>query len=284
MELESSQFGHQSVAVPLNFPLGQNPRSCAEICYSCDGLVLMLDRRFRCCLVNRSTRESRKLPFSPFTSNPGFTDYGFAHDSSIDDYKVVNICYYDVEADAGCVDNVVSVYALKTNYWRRIESSPYDHSRFGHHPGAFVCGALHWVASDGMDDVIVALGLADEKFRTVSSPTLGCTGDQLCVLGGCLCVFVTQFDPYRLDVWVMKEYGVKDSWMSFAVTYGNFYDSLRPLSLSRTGQVLLNASGENLVLFDPRVEESKELVVQGLPTLFELGTYVESLVSPKRQC
>ncbi|KAG5554860.1 hypothetical protein RHGRI_012430 [Rhododendron griersonianum] len=284
VELDSSQFRHHSVAVRLDFPPGQNPRYCEEICYSCDGLVLMLDRGFRCCLVNPSTRESRKLPLSPFTSYSGFTDYGFGYDSSIDDYKVVNICYYDEEADAGSADNVVGVYALKTNSWRRIENSPYDHSCFGHHSGAFVCGALHWVARKGMDDVIVALVLADEKFRTLPSPAPDCIGALICVLGGCLCVFVRQFYPYYPDVWVMKEYGVKDSWMKFTVTCDNIYDPWRPLSLSRTGQVLLNEQGKNLVLFDPREEESKELVVQGLPTQFEVGTYVESLVSPKRQC
>ncbi|KAG5554862.1 hypothetical protein RHGRI_012432 [Rhododendron griersonianum] len=284
VELDSSQFRHQSLAVHLDFAPDQNPSCCDEIGGSCDGLVLMLDVWFNYSLVNPSTRESRELPESPFTiEGKFFADYGLGYDSSIDDYKVVNISYHHRETESA--DNLVSVYALKTNSWRRIENSPYDHSHFEHQSGAFVCGALHWVASNGMDDVIVALGLADEKFRTVSSPALGCTVDQLCVLGGCLCVFVEQFyDPGCLDAWVMKEYGVRDSWTKFTVTCDNRYESWRPLSLSRTGQFLFNVEGYKLVLFDTQEKESKELMVHGRPAQFEAGTYVESLVSPTRLC
>ncbi|KAG5554861.1 hypothetical protein RHGRI_012431 [Rhododendron griersonianum] len=235
-------------------------------------------------LVNPSTRESRELPESPFTiESKVLADYGLGYDSSIDDYKVVNISYHHIETE--CADNVVSVYALKTNSWRRIENSPYDHSRFERQSGAFVCGALHWVARNGTEDVIVALGLEDEKFQIVASPNLDCNSDRLCVLGGGLCVFVEQFyDPGCLDVWVMKEYGVRDSWTKFTVTCDNRYDSWRPLSLSRTGQFLFNVEGYKLVLFDTREKESKELVVHGCPAQFEAGTYVESLVSPTRLC
>ncbi|KAI8561384.1 hypothetical protein RHMOL_Rhmol04G0334800 [Rhododendron molle] len=134
-----------------------------EICCSCDGLVLMLNLKFHYFVVNPSTRESRELPKPPFIK--AFDHYGLGYDdSSTDDYKVVNISSYDRETE--CADNVVSVYALKTDSWRRIGSSPYDHSRSKHRSGAFVYGALHWVASNGTNDVIVAPGLADEKFRT----------------------------------------------------------------------------------------------------------------------
>lgn len=270
MELESSQFGDQAVAVLLNFPPDGDPIYCDQVYGSCDGLVLMLDSWLNCSLVNPSTREVRKLPESPFKVSEGrrgFTDYGFGYDSSIDDYKIVSVCNYN---------NVVCVYALKANSWRRIENIPYKYLGCRRQSAAFVCGARHWLASNGTDDVIVAFSLADEKFRTVPSP--GCIGDELCVLGGCLCVLVQQ--THRVDVWVMKKYGVRDSWTKFTVTYHDSFQPWRPLSLSSTGQILFDTEQSQLVVFNPWEEKCKELVVQGCPKWVEGGTYVASLVSP----
>ncbi|KAG5547666.1 hypothetical protein RHGRI_013383 [Rhododendron griersonianum] len=142
-------------------------------------------------LVNPSTREFRKLSPSPFAFDPSgcVDDYGLGYDSQSDDYKVVSI-----SRSFRSNDNVVSVYALRTNTWKKIESSPYNHWNLGHKSGVFVSGALHWFAGTSTSTVIVALDLADEKFRTV--PSLGCVGDnklsavdtELTVLGGCLCV------------------------------------------------------------------------------------------------
>ncbi|XP_058210373.1 F-box protein CPR1-like [Rhododendron vialii] len=108
VEIISSQFGHQSLAARLNFAPDRNPTCCHEICCSCDGLVLMLDVGLHYFVVNPSTRESRELPKPPLSN--AFDHYGLGYDSSIDDYKVVNISSYDRETE--CADNVVSVYAL----------------------------------------------------------------------------------------------------------------------------------------------------------------------------
>ena len=45
--------------------------------------------------------------------------------------------------------------------------------------------------------------------------------EELGVLGGCLCVFVPHCGVYN-DVWVMKEYGMRDSWIKFTINYNNF--------------------------------------------------------------
>lgn len=188
-------------------------------------------------------------------------NYGLGYDSLNNDYKVVCICYYnDYGAIAGCADNVVSVYALRTNSWKRIENSPYDHSQ--HDPnswkrienspydhsqndpksGVLVGGALHWIARNGAEDVIVALNLTDERFRTMPSP--GSLTGQLTVIGRCLFVFAIGYHhPFtHTDVWVMKEYGLSDSWTKFTFTYDIYW--WRPLSLLRTGQVLFVKSSK----------------------------------------
>lgn len=80
-------------------------------------------------------------------------------------------------------DNVVSVYALRTNSWKRIENSPCDHSQHNPKSGVLVGGALHWIARNGAEGVIVALDLTDEKFRTMPSPC-SLTGQLTVIRGG----------------------------------------------------------------------------------------------------
>ncbi|KAL7243276.1 hypothetical protein ACSBR1_015643 [Camellia fascicularis] len=178
---------------------------------------------------------------------------GFGYDSSNDDYKVVRISHHD--QDANCADNMVSVYTLRTNLWRRIEDSPYEHTL--HEPGA-----LHWLARKGVGSnksiVIISFDLVDENFRDMPSPDSVdnfILVEELGVLGGCLCVLVPRYGVYN-DVWVMKEYGVRDSWIKFTINYNNFH-FWKPLCLSTTGEVLLEVSQKKLVLFNPQKRKSK---------------------------
>ncbi|GMP96426.1 hypothetical protein CsSME_00045082 [Camellia sinensis var. sinensis] len=265
VDLKSFQFRDDFVAVHLKFPPEQNPNRGVDIWGSCDGLLLMLDICFSCILVNPSTRESRKLPKSSFSESKfHLNSYGLGHDSSNDDYKVVRISNHD--QDANCADNMVSVYTLRTNLWRRIEGSPYDHTVHGPSRGILVRGALHWLARKGVGSnkstIIVSFDLADENFRDMPSPDSVdnfILVEELGVLGGCLCVLVPGYGVCDY-VWVMKEYGMRDSWIKFTINCNNF---CKPLCLSTTGEVLLEVSQRKLVLFNPQERKSKELVVRG---------------------
>ncbi|KAL7183119.1 hypothetical protein ACSBR1_041741 [Camellia fascicularis] len=263
----------------LKFPPEQNPNRGIDIWGSCDGLLLILDICFSCILVNPSTRQCRKLPKSSFSKSKfHLNSYGLGHDPSNDDYKVVRISNHD--QDANCADNKVSVYTLRMNLWSRVEDSPYDHIVHGPSRGILVGGALHWLARKGVGSnkstVIVSFDLADENFRDMDSVDNFILVEELGVLGGCLCVLVPDYG-FCDDVWVMKEYGMRDSWIKFTVNCNNF---CKPLCLSTAGEVLLEVNQRKLVLFNPQERESKELVIQGSPYRFEAGIYMESLVSP----
>ncbi|KAI8002255.1 F-box/kelch-repeat protein [Camellia lanceoleosa] len=287
VDLKSFEFRDHFEALHLKFSPNQSPSDCMEIWGSFDGLLLMLDDFFDCFLLNPSTRQSRKLPKSSFSVNSEycFDSYGFGYDSSRDDYKVVRISHHDYDYEVDCADNIVSVYNLSTDSWRRIGDSPFDHSRDDPSPGILLDGALHWVTTSVVGSntscVIASLDLADETFHSVPCP--GSVDDsivvqQLGVVGGCLCVFVPRHCGCD-DVWVMKEYGVVDSWTKFTINYANF-TWLKPLSLSSTCEFLFEASGNKFVLCNPLEKKSKELVVQGIPDYYDAETYMETLVSP----
>lgn len=84
-----------------------------------------------------------------------------------------------------------------------------------------------------------------------------------------------------IDVWMMKEYGVEESWTKFCVDGIDFFDFLKPLCFIRDDEVVVSVDGKKLMVYNMQEERSRDLEVDGIPDRFEsVGTFVESLVSP----
>jgi F-box interacting protein len=81
---------------------------------------------------------------------------------------------------------------------------------------SFVCGSIHWVFRDE-DTCVNGIGsfnFENEQFSHLSLPPRYDEDDvTLTVFEGCLGVsfFNTSSDP-QLEIWVMKEYGNRQSW------------------------------------------------------------------------
>jgi F-box interacting protein len=158
--------------------------------------------------------------------------------------------------------------------------------------GVFVENSLHWIMTKKLDPlkphVIVAFNLTLEIFAEVPFPEIGEDVNSQSfkidveVLGGCLCMIVNYHTP-KIDVWVMKEYGCRDSWCKlFTVAESCFtlpLESLRPLDYSSDGSmVLLQVDHEKLFWYDLKSEQVS--CVQGIPNLDQAMICVGSLVSP----
>ncbi|KAM3289145.1 F-box/kelch-repeat protein [Capsicum chacoense] len=262
-----------------------------EICGSCNGLVLILNNNDSLVLINPLTLDFKKIPRCPFALDPigSFSMYGFGYDYVNDDYKIVVISRYDHdnEYEPDILDMFMDIYSLKVGSWKRIKSSPYDHAVAELASGVFVNGALHWLASKMPDyaSVIGGFVLSDEEFVEVPAPS--CLDkskfvfDKLVVLKGCLCM-IDNPEGSRINVWMMKEYGVEESWTKFCVDGIDFYDILKPLCFIRDDdEVVVNVDGEKLMVYNVQEENSRDLEVDGIPDRFDsVGTFVESLVSP----
>ncbi|XP_074271532.1 F-box protein CPR1-like [Silene latifolia] len=134
----------------------------------------------------------------------------------------------------------VIVYSLRVNSWRQLEDKTWD--GFTINSNATVSGALigthlpHWVFSKPKYNLnqhtlkewrhrIGCFNLTTEEWdqNVALPPDYGL--DEVCFLGdvelrvvdGCLCLLVSiKSDPEKtVDIWVMKEYGVKESWVKF---------------------------------------------------------------------
>ncbi|KAJ4714708.1 putative F-box family protein [Melia azedarach] len=250
---------------------------------SCNGLVALHNRREGIVLFNPSTKEHRILPnfYSGLDNCYVYFD-GFGYDASTDNFKLVRIIVFN-----NPLYTEVTVYRLKTNTWKRIENFPfYFFTNAGN--GALASGALHWVANLNLnadeDDLIIAFDLKKEEFYQVPIPPAGEGGFFISteVLGGCLSV-VCMYDYERpCDFWVMKEYGVKESWTKlFSFQEGAIIPSayVPALAYSKSGDKVLVQHQGNLYWYhldDQRVESIVEIDCK----VYNAIVCVDSLVSP----
>lgn len=293
-----------STVAELN-KLFKNRRGGIDVWGSCNGLLfvsrLPASSDEEIGLWNPSTQKHHLLPKCPINRSVDhlqwYNDYGFVYglgyDHTTDDYKVVRITqFHRIGTDS--FENEVKVYSLKNNSWTGSRDLPYY--IWQRSPGGLANGALHWmVYPKPMSDTsnfIIALDLAfgEEEYRILQQPdslpreyhtNLG-------ILGGCLCV-LSNYEKVCVDVWVMKDYGVKESWMKlFSVAQPQVIASFNyivPLAYSKSGrQVLLLQDGKMLIWYDLEKMSIKSVCHRGSliarGTMFGAHISLESLVSP----
>ncbi|XP_076897192.1 F-box/kelch-repeat protein At3g06240-like [Bidens hawaiensis] len=173
-------------------------------------------------------------------------------------------------------NNIVLVYSLSTNSWEKKEgvSAPcyMNNDWFS---ATFVNGFVNWLAfKEDRSRVIMAFDLDNERFQVFDLPkdiipndygnylnlTMHSFGEDDS-LPLSLCAGYRQNNVNKLDVWVMGEYGVVDSWKKVFVI----------------SQLLMLTSQGNLVLFDAIKNETQDLGTRGAPADFHAIRYTASL-------
>ncbi|XP_058198347.1 F-box/kelch-repeat protein At3g06240-like [Rhododendron vialii] len=268
---------------------------------SCDGLLLVSLVDNSNFLWNPSTREYKVLATCPSALGPVrgvFRDvYGVGYDSSTDDYKVLKIVYNETETYSPTERGITigAIYSLKTNAWRKIQDTIDYVPCWTTSCGFFFSGCLHFLCWKRTGSfVIVAFNLSDEIFREVLLPASFCGLEildyRVAVVGGCLCL-ADLGESYVIETtggWMMKEYGVRESWTKFPIDVPKRY-AVELLCLPREDEYLLKTRkkihdrsyGDKLVVYNFKNGTLGDVVVHGSPTGFTFGsTYVESLVSP----
>ncbi|XP_058203815.1 F-box/kelch-repeat protein At3g23880-like [Rhododendron vialii] len=265
---------HSDTAVDLDYPL-EAPHCKVRIYGFCNGLACIGTERI-VFLWNPCTRKSKRLP--AVERGARFIMYAFGYVESIDDYKVVGFfcnvgtCGFNVE---------VMMYTLKTDSWRSIVEFSNCLPLFG--SGICVNGVLHWTASGESHKVIVSLDLLKETFGEVLLPDYRDGHSQLMLhfVSGCLCL-VCDYDGICAEVWVMKEYGIRESWTKLVVVPYVAHPSncpySEPLCILKNGDVLLDIL-THLVRFHPRDGTFAYPTIHNCFPRFSVYPYIESLVS-----
>ncbi|KAJ6911696.1 F-box/kelch-repeat protein [Populus alba x Populus x berolinensis] len=275
-------------AVVLDYYLLRDTYRYDWVVGSCDGLLCLGIKQDFVVLWNPSTRVFNRLPGLGFAKKLGsYTVFGFGYDSQIDDYKVLAMFCFLTKSVYGGSRYVtrIKVCALKGECWRRLEDFglglPYDVS--GKHVDGKLCWPVMPEGSIGSAWSIVAFDLAQEMFEEVVQPDYGAVDYErvLGVLQGWLCV-MCNYQGVRADVWVLKEFGVRDSWTKlFSIPYLDplwFHYSV-PLCIDVGGEVLLEYKSV-LVIYNPKHGTFRYPVMNGASSCIEADVYIQSLVSP----
>ncbi|KAG5550660.1 hypothetical protein RHGRI_015567 [Rhododendron griersonianum] len=298
-------------ALPVGDPTKPGPRlNRVHGWGSCNGLVLVSDEgmylvpdggvTYNLFLFNPFTTECKELPYSHVLDqcdldNEGyhFIVNGLGYDSSTDDYKVVMLHSREiVDYNDSYILTSVAVYSLKTDAWRRIQDSCYKPVE--HLYGVCFNERLHWLCRrTNASQVVVAFDLWDEIFTEVHLPTsLTSTEyyrfgyDLKMVSGSCLCLVVPPYKGGGIDVWMMMKYGVRESWTKFTIAHRMFLEDVLYLAAEeefvlRMIEEVRQPSREKLIVYNPKNETLRDMVVCGIPTEYIVGgNYIETLVSP----
>ncbi|CAL5441383.1 unnamed protein product [Camellia sinensis] len=293
--LYSIEFDSLSSAVTA-VQLDHHPLRCqdygTEVWGSCNGLLCLANALDTLVLWNPSNRNSRRLPHAAveFQNLSKYYEnriYGFGYDSGSDDYKVVRIVaikgvnddYFDYE---------VKVYSLKSNSWHRAKKFPHfpNLKKSG---GALAGGALHWVVTEELEvytaGLIVSFDLCREEYGFVPQPDYSDKNFFMSVqeLEGCLSVLCYYYLA-GVHLWVMKDYGVKESWTKLVTVAEPGVvrppPYMRPLVYSKNGgERLLEQDMEGLLWYDlKRKRVVKNVVIHGIEELVQVEMCVGSLV------
>ncbi|PHU27945.1 hypothetical protein BC332_00038 [Capsicum chinense] len=185
-------------------------------------------------------------------------------------------------------DVEIKVYSLKSDSWTSVDycgetniiknndGSYVDSLSFS---AEFANGKLHWNIGREKKN-IVSFDLANEIWDKVEKPSYGVGETESCVwtVGSDLCVF-TDYKQTHFCIWVMKEYGVKQSWIKkYTIRYPNGQCNT-PFFISNKGEMLF------LVRLEFMIDNSKDdslryTNVTNRESNHAMKIYTESLVCP----
>lgn len=249
---------------------------------SCNGLLLV-SHYTNLYLWNPATRQCTKmlsLRYNDYVIRQEISaSSGLCYDSTADDYKAVMV-----------YDGKVSVASFRRRIWATTACCFADGGEKLMNSGPVVNGKLYWVINqtgiayfDPITDEFVELPAPTQRKTVI----LG-----LGVLEGCLCMAQggcesgAEFEPSLIEVFVMREYGLGESWRSIFIMsnvelsrpyeYGN----LVPLCFTKNGEVFILVNRNKLFVYNPNEMSRREIPIPNHRYELHVASYMESLASP----
>ncbi|KAK4270467.1 hypothetical protein QN277_023502 [Acacia crassicarpa] len=274
--------------------LSFQPDHCARFGGTCNGLVSSAyysasSGSITFLIWNPLLRKYVVLPKPLMTRNRHvYTQcFGLGFDSRNNDYKVVVLMPFFSRQHTDHLE----VCSLVSRSWRSITIIvPKFHLEDGCSPPVFVNGAMHWVIrrmKDGsIQRSILSFDVTEETFGELTLPLQSneksnTTTTLLVVEGGRWLAVVNhprKGTGYLAHIWVMKEYGVTDSWTEILHCEARRYRGwLDVLALTSNGKGIMRRVDGAIVLVDPTNKELMEPMGDPKADASYAGFYVESL-------
>lgn len=281
---------------------------------SCNGLILCIcgeAPHLHIVLVNPSTMRYRRVPNLQVPQNYMDVSYGFGFDSGSNDYKVVRIVhlFYGYANGSAFNGRQVMVYSFRNDSWKMVEEDVCLHKKPAHRNGVLVNNKLHWLLwyPSLREHRIASFDVCSEKWSEVPMPDYIENGPihpknrmawrlygmdkeddmvDLGVLDGCLCLLTKNYRRLfgEVDVWVMKDYGVKDSWMRlFDASDLDITGSLEVAPIAYTKgdtEILLRTFNLSRVFwYNLKEKRARSADFQGVRDYRQVNVCIPSLVS-----
>ncbi|GMI65505.1 CONSTITUTIVE EXPRESSER OF PR GENES 1, CONSTITUTIVE EXPRESSER OF PR GENES 30 [Hibiscus trionum] len=212
-------------------------------------------------------------------------NFGFGFDSRTNDYKLLI-----VGVEKG--DNLIQPYlfSLNENCWKRVVAVSPNYAVEAEISSTFVNGAVHWLGyqrrnNGGFSNTILGFDLSDEEFSEISLPESLislCPMDLSTMKYGESSIAVLKRDwedGELLELWVMKEYGVVESWNKVLALHMVDQSGWFPrvLGFRNNGEVLLQVDDGEMASLDLNCQQIEPHGVEVGAGLLSVGSYVESL-------
>ncbi|KAL7105851.1 hypothetical protein ACP275_07G071900 [Erythranthe tilingii] len=276
---------------------------------TCDGLFCYLDMKaMRICVWNPSLRISKTLDLnlSKLYTDRLYTDllfFWFGRESSdADEYKVVlgvrslRSLHKNGRLPAWCIRSTVEctihTFLIKPFFSDDCisQSTQLEISNFyarSSNEGILLAGIVHWLFADNL--VLLTYDLGRKAVGELSAPPGLNRNGTIGVIDGCFSAIYDVSGDFSAiyEVWVMKEYGVAESWTKFAVISSLGSDStsivtrvwrLKFVGVSDEGDLVLSCY-PNCELLLYNVAENKSKIVKSR-SYEVIRMYVDTLVFP----
>uniref|UniRef100_A0A2C9W851 F-box domain-containing protein n=1 Tax=Manihot esculenta TaxID=3983 RepID=A0A2C9W851_MANES len=272
----------------LGVPLKHDNRSFSVI-GSSNGLVCLMHNlytyNYTFVLWNPLIRKSLTLPKPnvTFESHGAFEALvGFGFDACSEDYKVVRVVrlleYENESEEDEELAIEVEIFSLNRNSWNNITGKAPQYDIVERGSQAFVNGTVHWIATQRgrtgeSNNLILGLDLVE------------CLDDEnpmFCsvfnYMDSTVAVVKRNYINFSdSEIWVMKKYGVTESWTKL-LTVGRYEGGVpRALGFRRNGDVLFELFRGEIVSVNPESLQIEELRIHSDSGYSFADTYVESL-------
>ncbi|XP_055807879.1 F-box protein At3g07870-like [Solanum dulcamara] len=276
---------------PFNCQLGY-----FRIVGSCNGIVCLSDDLFgelqSLVLWNPSIQKYITLPLPSIKPQlPHMSVLGFGADlPETDDYKLVRLVYSKNDDVVYNGPPEIEIYSINSGVWRRVVGVEIKHCMVEFMwSQAFVNGSVHWIAYDvvpnggGIRSLVMSFSVADEVFGEIMLPDalVGVIATNLSIMlfeeSLAVVKYEGEIDGASCEVWVMKQYGVLESWSRLYRI--NFVAGMeKVVGFRNNGEVLFSTRGNNLVSYNPNSGRNRGLGIQGSSRSFYVQNYRESLI------
>ena len=251
-------------------------------------------------LCNPSIPKAIRLPLPNIRSDshgPFHQSRGFGYDPTTRDYKLVRVAYLEAESNTVPVQTLVEIYTLSTDAWHYVNAPGPGGLIHDRTVPVFLNGAVHWLGHTDprgqkekgtFSNVIVVFNMGHEMFDELPVPESLERVEHLkmgvAVVDGSLALVPCHAigldgEVASNSVWVMKKYGVAESWTKlFDITVGEG-GLVRVLGFKKNGEVLVVTNGydHQLVCYEPSSGTIWNPHILSPTESFYLDTFVESL-------